>query len=306
MLSVKLSNLIKQNKNIFEKIPFSAAFFSRVLRMLNPLSADDICFVTRFMNSYALEPEKDSTVFQKTMSRLECYLGAGPFSNKKHWEYPWVLSNLRLSRGLSVLDAGCGKSPLQFLLADLGMKVTGVDLHEGDAWHGINRRLARRFGAKIDYKIEGIDSLSFPDSSFDRVMCVSVLEHCRKRHYAGDDAGDLTPEDKEFHKKIIAELLRVLKPRGLLVLTFDFFFPRSNFHPGNNIDINNIITAQGAKLNGSRCVEAFPGEEGFDPVALIYNSDIYFDNYQRGLQTSIGLVLKKAGDLANDKAYASS
>jgi len=44
---------------------------------------------------------------------------------------------------------------------------------------------------------------------------------------------------------------------------------------------------------GNRCPEPFPGEENFGLCYLIYNSDIYIENFLGTLQTSIGLILKK-------------
>lgn len=52
--------------------------------------------------------------------------------------------------------------------------------------------------------------LPFADASFDRVVCNYVLEWCAGRN-------DMDPGD--FHRAYIAEMLRVLKPGGKLLLT---------------------------------------------------------------------------------------
>jgi len=113
---------------------------------------------------------------KKIMYKLESYFGtAGPIGPKKYWEYPWTLANLRLESGMSIMDAGCGKFPVQFLLADLGMQVTGVDFFENVGWHGIDRSLTKRFGSRIEYYRESMDNLRFPDNVFDRILVYLYL-----------------------------------------------------------------------------------------------------------------------------------
>ena len=48
---------------------------------------------------------------------------------------------------------------------------------------GIDRRLAKKYGLNIEYRVEGMERISYDDGTFDRVVSASVLEHCRaKRH----------------------------------------------------------------------------------------------------------------------------
>ena len=51
----------------------------------------------------------------------------------------------------------------------------------------------------------------FPDNTFDRITCVSVLEHILK------------PEEPHAHYPCLRELRRILKPGGLLAVTVDYF-----------------------------------------------------------------------------------
>jgi len=131
--------------------------------------------------SYALKSEKDSPGSRRVMRKLLSYPGAGPIGPNKFWEYPWVISNLDIAPGMAVLDAGCGRAPNQYLLAELGCRVSAIDPMENVGWHGIDRRLAEKFGLTIDYRVEGMEKISYPDETFDRVMSVSVIEHCRAR-----------------------------------------------------------------------------------------------------------------------------
>jgi SAM-dependent methyltransferase len=79
-----------------------------------------------------------------------------------------------------------------------GCQYAGVDVSE-NAVH-----LARANGLEVRH-IEGADNLPFPDSSFDVVVCIEVLEHL----FAPEAAA--------------AEMLRVLRPGGKLIATVPNF-----------------------------------------------------------------------------------
>jgi SAM-dependent methyltransferase len=45
----------------------------------------------------------------------------------RDWEYPWVLTRAGVGAGVRVVDCGAGNSPLPFLMAEDGGRVTAVD-----------------------------------------------------------------------------------------------------------------------------------------------------------------------------------
>jgi ubiquinone/menaquinone biosynthesis C-methylase UbiE len=287
--------LLLQNKNLLQRSPMVNSLASKFLLFRNALQISDLNFMTQYSNSYALISEKQSRHFTKIMQRLEKYFGTGPVGPNKYWEYPWVLANLRLEKGMSVLDAGCGKSPLQFLLSDVGCRVTGIDPFENVGWHGIDRGLARRFGCQIEYRVESAESISYANNSFDRVCCVSVIEHCREKNIDVEKITPQTKDDRELQRKMMKEMVRVLKVGGFLVLTVDFNIPRNNCLLQSNVDVENLISIEGTEIYGKRCPELFPGEKDFNFYELINNSDIDITNYYDTLQTSLGFVLQKKG-----------
>ncbi|NJD75777.1 MAG: class I SAM-dependent methyltransferase [Candidatus Methanoperedens sp.] len=103
--------------------------------------------------------------------------------------------------GKKILDIGCGSGLQTTLLASLGGNVTGIDITEG---------LIRLANYKIqNQKLDSFcftsdaESLPFKDNSFDIINCCgSVLDYMD-------------------HKKGIKEIGRVLKPNGILILSFD-------------------------------------------------------------------------------------
>lgn len=253
----------------------------------------DLDFSVSAVNSYALIPEKNSDPFQKVVNRLERYIGTGDFGPKKQWEYPWVLRNLRLEKGMRILDAGCGQAPIQFCLADLGCDVYGIDPAEDAEWHGLNRKLKKRFGSEIKYRRESMELISHPDNYFDRVCSVSVIEHCIDETVDRLDSQAAFEADTRLRRRMMDEMVRVLKPGGLLVITVDYYIPRGNPDQPPAVDVEDLMSIDTAKRYGNRCETLFPGEEGYDFNAIIADPDIYISDYCDALQSSIGFVMEK-------------
>lgn len=111
------------------------------------------------------------------------------------WDYyPTYLAKLeavrgwldRLPRGTRVLDAGCGEGVLVDEYAQR-LRIEGIDPN----YSGPNVQTA------------SLTALPYPDGSFDRALCLDVLEH-------------LSFEDQP---KALAELHRVLAPGGELLVS---------------------------------------------------------------------------------------
>ncbi len=145
----------------------------------------------------------------------------------KHLEYPWAAIHGDFQPGQNVLDAGCGRGIFQYYLARLGCRVSGCDLDGFRSkrvlrWQRALHRLhlapvpdltsrlranARVFHVDVDYHIEPMQELTWPDATFDRVASISVLEH-------------IQPAFEQ--QRAVKQLVRVLKPGGLMVLTLDY------------------------------------------------------------------------------------
>lgn len=107
-----------------------------------------------------------------------------------------LVDELRVNpAGRRVLDIGCGGGLLAEEFARLGCEVTGVDPSEESL--AAARRHAMSQGLTIQYQSAVGEALPFADTSFDAVYCCDVLEHVA-------DLG-----------RVIAETVRVLKPRGI-------------------------------------------------------------------------------------------
>ena len=122
-----------------------------------------------------------------------------------YYERPAMLALAGDVAGRRILDAGCGSGPLFAALRDRGAIVTGFDKSAG-----MVELARRRLGDDADLQVADLGSpLPFPDGRFDDVIASLVL------HYLEDWAPAL------------AELRRVLKPGGQLIVSVDHPFATS-------------------------------------------------------------------------------
>ncbi len=122
---------------------------------------------------------------------------AGSGASIKPWHFQW-LANQAFNRDLKarlgavrgrLLDVGCEQKPYSAFLHP-SVEHIGIDLFDGP---------------EVDVVYDG-KHLPFPDDSFDAILCTQVLEHA---------------EDVE---QVCDEMVRVLKPGGLLIVTVPFIY----------------------------------------------------------------------------------
>lgn len=133
--------------------------------------------------------------------------GEGTLIDTEHRARYWWAS--RVVAGRDVLDAGCGVGyGIEILASGGAVAVSGVDVDPDAVGEAEGR-----FGESATAIVEGdLQDLPFDDDSFDAVVCFEAIEHV-------EDGG-----------RALAELRRVLRPDGLLLVSF----PNPDAYPGGN------------------------------------------------------------------------
>jgi 2-polyprenyl-3-methyl-5-hydroxy-6-metoxy-1,4-benzoquinol methylase len=108
------------------------------------------------------------------------------------WYFP-------VEAGQRVLDVGCGSEVIADAIAKRGAHVLAIDGNK-DA---INYGRATFGGPNLEFRLGLVDELNLPESSFDRALCLEVVEHIYE------------PQARA----LVKTLARLLKPGGKLLLT---------------------------------------------------------------------------------------
>lgn len=176
------------------------------------------------------------------------------------FEYPWVHEAAGLKPGMKVIDVGSGAAGLPFVWAKEGVDVTAVDplpdVPGHDLWAFTQRDYARlnaAFGNKVRFVPEFLEKAGLEAGTYDRVTCVSVIEHC----------------PPEVIPPLMAEIRRLLKPGGKFVTTIDLFVDVAPFTDkpsnewGTNMDVKRLVDASGMTIEVGERSELF-GYPEFD------------------------------------------
>jgi 2-polyprenyl-3-methyl-5-hydroxy-6-metoxy-1,4-benzoquinol methylase len=97
----------------------------------------------------------------------------------------------------NILDIACGEGYGTYLLSNYAEKITGIDIDSNT----INKAKKKYTNQKIKFKTGSILEIPENKETFDVVICLETLEHI-------DD-----------HEAVIAELKRVLKKGGVLIIS---------------------------------------------------------------------------------------
>jgi ubiquinone/menaquinone biosynthesis C-methylase UbiE len=138
------------------------------------------------------------------------------FHWSRRYEYPYAIMNTEPGedvKGFKVLDCGAGLNPVQFYLAMKGYEVYSLD-RDLSALEKVARFKSKTRLSALHPTYGNIIGLPFPCEYFDRVLCISVLEHVLENAPSDIDTDIVL-------KACVNELLRVAKPGGLVIVTVD-------------------------------------------------------------------------------------
>ena len=146
------------------------------------------------------------------------------------WEYPWIYTNVMkyVRPGAKMLDVGAGTCQAsEKLLADAP---AGVEMHVIDSEESFNKLGARKPGLHYHLGLLGVGH-DLPESSFDIIFSVSVIEHI---HEAGGDEGFM---------KALFDMKRLLRPGGYMIHAMDIILDPEIYRRWKGFSIDRFIRA---------------------------------------------------------------
>lgn len=170
------------------------------------------------------------------------------------YEYAWAAEFA--GENDVVLDAACGIAhPFKFYLAEKCQKVFAADIDGNlsdrkfiissirkDVGEEAYKLICEKKEILLDtihFSIASVEDIPFADKSFDKIFCISVLEHLPDANNKYWDRSSIYGKlkrllsTKEGIKTSLKEFARVLKDDGRIILTFDY--------PDINLDYLDLI-----------------------------------------------------------------
>jgi ubiquinone/menaquinone biosynthesis C-methylase UbiE len=168
-------------------------------------------------NEISAQPgqDKDQIIkgqMEKMVDTYDSYMKKATFG-REHILRRMTMELAGVKAGDTVLEVGCATGTLTLAAkqaAGPSGKVYGIDIIPGMI--EASQRKAAQANVEITFQLGSIDSIPFPDSHFDQVMCSFMIFHM----------------SDETRRKGIAEIQRVLKPGGRL-LALDLALPPQPF-----------------------------------------------------------------------------
>ncbi len=186
----------------------------------------------------------------------------------RDWEYANVLAQLDalvnpVTTAARVLDTGSGASTLPVVLKANGWR---VDVSDSMDYGDISEWVTKQSHAmSLDLPIikAPVQNLAgIPDETYDATLCISVIEHLAKEYFIPG----------------LAELFRVTKPGGYVMITSDYFASNEAWweSPFRQIQHNVFTPSSAAALLGH--LEAVGDAEIVGGQDLTYRGD-FVNNY---------------------------
>lgn len=111
--------------------------------------------------------------------------------------YHRYIVTLDIINGKDVLDVACGEGYGSFFMSDYAKSVVGVDISE----EAIDHASAVYVKPNLQFLQGSATDLEFPDNSFDVVVSFETIEHLAEQ------------------ERMLAEIRRVLRPEGILIIS---------------------------------------------------------------------------------------
>lgn len=210
----------------------------------------------------------------------------------RYWEYPWAITNTQPRKGMQILDTGSGWSIFPTYLAKVGFLVTAVDT-DVTQMTCVSPFLARLASAEVHYEVGDVVNLDFPDDTFDRVYCISVLEHLEEETRNGKP---FNAHKRNLDVIAIREMLRVLKPGGFLAITLDWSEQPNNLRSYRFDDITARLVKPFRSYLVSEATPRIQWSSYWPRLVRLWQDRFPFDTEEEALGeagAAMGILLRK-------------
>jgi len=120
-----------------------------------------------------------------------------PFPHVEHRDFlADAISRIQPLAGRRMLECGCGPGHLSVYFARQGADLSAVDISSGNIL--LCQRRAQANGVRVNYRAQPVETLDYPDATFDIIFGNQVFHHLEREAAA-------------------ANLRRMLKPGGIAV-----------------------------------------------------------------------------------------
>lgn len=151
-----------------------------------------------------------------------------------------TIEHALLKPGESILDVGCGTGAVTIPAKKrVGIDGKAVGIDPSPEMIAVARKKASRANLDIDFRVGVIESLPFPDYSFDAVTSSLMMHHL----------------PRDLQARGLAEVYRVLKPGGRVLIAdlmrptrsfLNHFFIVASMHRGLKYGIEDLIGTMNA------------------------------------------------------------
>jgi len=217
-------------RNIISKSDYSMSRFATEDEVFTPEFSLLNSELLGLQGKYNLQDQSDLNSDRFSWSKK--VISKPAYYASRMWEYPFAIIAADLDNGMKVADVGCGNTPFTAYLAKKlhPDNVFGFDpdvLEGDDGGHShFSAKLSFIHDIGIKFFRDDIASLSTKSDFFDVVFCISVLEHI----------------DNMLQKvNGIKELVRIVKPGGKLILTFDLGVDLPLNHIWDIISVSGLV-----------------------------------------------------------------
>lgn len=184
-----------------------------------------------FEETYAGAPSRIEEGIWRAVLGDEYPDGLDPYSYVTRTELRRFADEVRVTAGDTLVDVGCGRGGAGlWVAAASGAHLVGLDIADAPLVHA--RERARAMGMDAEFRRGEFEATGLPDASCDAVMSVDAL---------------LFTPDKA---RALAELRRILRPGGRLVLTSWDYHGQPRNRPPQVPDHRPLLEPAGLRLVG--------------------------------------------------------